>query len=139
MVVRSWTHICEYSTVDGAGKISVFGILDQLKVPVLPYKYPLFHVTSGWEGTPGERFLYQIRLLSPDKQCISESTPDGTEMRLGERTSFTTLSRFFSISLDTPGDYSIEIWVDHHLIWVTSLRVIVDTIGLMYRSADEIG
>ena len=125
MPSRTWSHLCDYATIDANGKPTIVGDFDRITVPGLPIQFPLFFVISKWNGYDGENFTHRIRVVSPTGREISDS-PEVTATIQGGANgdgNHLTLDSFMMLQLDELGEYAIEIVLNGDPVHILPLSV----------------
>ncbi len=125
MPSRIWSHLCDYATVDASGKTTIVGEFDHIFAPSIPFGYPLLFVVSKWNGSQGESFTEQVKIMSPNRSEIA-ATPVNTVV-IDKVTDgigiHTAVNAFMMVQLPKYGEYSIEILINNVPVHILPLYV----------------
>lgn len=126
MPSRVWSHICDYAALDANGKAMIIGEFDHIYSQGVPLKFPLFFVTTKWNGNDKETFTHQVRITSPSRKQIANSglanvTIKGNVEGIGNHTN---VDGFMLVDFPEFGEYAIEILLNGNPVHIMPLTLV---------------
>jgi hypothetical protein len=99
--------MCEYCSVDHAGRLSLIAIFDRIVVPALPVQMPLLFVVTRWRADGESRFVAETRLWTPTEQLAVTSGP--VQVIAAPGMPHVTINQFHGLTFERAGQYLVEL------------------------------
>lgn len=127
MPILNWTFLCDYATVDPAGKISIIGVFENINVPGFPFKFPQMYLAVSLHAAAGEHFELSSRISSPGGTEIAKQGPvkiaiPGNAPSTGKI--YCTFA-YYGTTFNEPGEHHIEIFINEQSVLMTPVNVIL--------------
>ncbi len=130
MPAINWAFLCDYASLDAAGKAYIIGIFEHIYVPKLPRRWPQLYVAMEIQTGGKEDFKLSAMISAPSGKAASKKVviPFDSK-RFGSRTRKGFVSfAFFNTVFDEEGEYHIQLYLNdtfiHHLPLTVRLRTI---------------
>lgn len=115
--------ICEDVRLEQSGSNTLVGVLSLIPAPIIPFRVLKLCVFTRWVSGEGT-FQQSTRILTPDDE-EQEIARLETRFTIGEQDSHATnVTVFGGLEFRCPGDYPVEILLNHDLILRFPLRVV---------------
>lgn len=116
-----YTIFCDDVRLEVGNKLSLMGVFHQIVVQQFPVSVMKFTVVSQWRGSGTH--LSEVRILSGDRQqpvVIAEPSP----FQISPGGVANTISFFFNVLFQAPGEYRVQTLVDSSLFDEQTLTVL---------------
>ena len=116
-----YTIFCDDVRLEVGNKLSLMGVFHQIVVQQFPVSVMKFTVVSQWRGSGTH--LSEVRILSGDRQhpvVIAEPSP----FQISPGGVANTISFFFNVVFEAPGEYRVQTLVDSSLFDEQTLTIL---------------
>jgi hypothetical protein len=72
MPIIKWAFLCDYASVDSAGKAYIIGTFDYIHLSHLPYRWPQVYVALEMQTSGEEQFELSAQITSPSGEEASK-------------------------------------------------------------------
>ena len=128
MPAINWAFLCDYASVDAAGKAYIIGIFEYVNVPKLPRRWPQLYVAMEVQTAGNENFKLSAQISAPSGKEASKKIIipyDAQKFGGRARKGFVSFA-FFNTVFQEEGEYHIQLFLDdrliHHLPLTIRLR-----------------
>lgn len=114
MPIIKWAFLCDYASVDAAGKAYIIGTFEYINLASLPQRWPQLYVALEMQTSGEEAFELSAQITSPSGKGASKRIVIPFKSISGDnhpRKGFVTFA-FFSTLFDEKGEYHIELFLD---------------------------
>ena len=125
MPAINWAFLCDYASVDAAGKAYIIGIFEYVNLRSLPHRWPQIYVAMEMQTAGNESFELSAQITSPSGNETSkkivipfDSRKYGSKARKGIVT-----FAFLNTEFKEEGEYHIELFLNNTLIHFIPLTV----------------
>ncbi len=123
MPVIKWAFLCDYASVDQAGKAYIIGTFDSITAASLPQRWPQLYVALEMQTGGEEQFELSAQITSPSGEEASKriSIPFKSPASQSHK-GFVTFA-FFNTLFSEEDEYHIELFLDGTCIHFIPLRI----------------
>ncbi len=114
MPAINWAFLCDYASVDAAGKAYIIGIFEYVNLRSLPHRWPQIYVAMEIQTTGNEIFNLSAQITAPSGKEASkkiiipfDSKNYGNKARKGIVT-----FAFLNTEFTEEGEYHIELFLN---------------------------
>ena len=125
MPAINWAFLCDYASLDAAGKAYIIGIFEHIHVPSLPRRWPQLYVAMEIQTAGKEDFKISAMISAPSGKAASKKIviPFNAK-RFGSRARKGFVSfAFFNTVFEEEGEYHIQLYLNDTFIHHLPLRV----------------
>jgi len=127
MPMIKWAFMCDYASVDPAGKAYIIGTFDSITASSLPQRWPQIYVALELQTSGEEEFELSAQITSPAGEEASKRINIPFKSTAAQpRKGFVTFA-FFSTQFSEEGEYHIELFLDGTCIHFIPLRIRLKT------------
>lgn len=109
-----YSVLCDDVRREANGKLILIGLFETVGAAEFPATHPALYVVNGWGGGVGT-FVQFTRILGLDSAPIIHDRE--TTFTLSDlRAKHSVIARFNNLPLTQPGEYAVEILLNHDLI-----------------------
>jgi hypothetical protein len=123
MPVIKWAFLCDYASVDSAGKAYIIGTFEYVNLSKLPQRWPQLYVALEMQTSGNEEFELSAQITSPSGEAASKRINIPFKSPVSHpRKGFVTFA-FFNTTFSEEGEYHIELFLDGTCIHFIPLTV----------------
>jgi len=125
MPVIKWAFLCDYASVDAAGKAYIIGTFEYINLPSLPRRWPQIYVALEIQTTSAENFELSAQITAPSgKETSKKIVIPFKSWALDDQTrkGFATFA-FFNTIFSEEGEYHIELFLDDTCVHFIPLNI----------------
>lgn len=112
MPVIKWAFLCDYASVDQAGKAYIIGTFDSITAASLPQRWPQLYVALEMQTGGEEQFELSAQITSPSGEEASKRINIPFRSTVNQpRKGFVSFA-FFNTEFTEEGEYHIELFLD---------------------------
>jgi len=112
MPIIKWAFLCDYASVDPAGKAYIIGTFDHINFAKLPQRWPQLYVALEMQTGGEEQFELSAQITSPTGEETSKRINIPFRSTVNQpRKGFVSFA-FFNTEFVEEGEYHIELFLD---------------------------
>ncbi len=123
MPVIKWAFLCDYASVDPAGKAYIIGTFDHINFSRLPQRWPQLYVALEMQTGGEEQFELSAQITSPSGEEASRRINIPFKSPASQPRKGFVAFAFFNTLFTEAGEYHIELFLDGTCIHFIPLQV----------------
>lgn len=120
-----WIFLCDYASVDPAGKMSIIGMFENINVPGLPFKLPQMYIAVNLRAAGGENFELSSRISAPNGSEVARQGPVKIVIppNLPSVGKIYATFAYFGTVFNEPGEFHIELFINENSVHILPVTV----------------
>lgn len=122
----NFLHVCDYASIDQAGKLNILGIFENIYSLIFPYVHSQFFVVAGISVFKTGKYECVIKINDPDNIEVSKFVLQNIEKKITKEqpnSTFGVVAQFNATKFNKSGKYTIEVLMDEDSIFSKKITV----------------